>query len=172
MEDLIARRAVADDAERVQMGAPLSAAEKLQAIPGALTTWLNELLKKYVLEEDTLTENMDWDVSRGKPFQNVASMTYMCWYTDSRKAVSSPDLKKWLLKSVEVSPCLLFALASRLTVQLDDLFKKRMETVLSIMIRISKYYKSITFDVPGIKKAPRVAPVGESFYSMACQCIH
>jgi hypothetical protein len=89
------------------MGAPLSAAEKLQAIPGDLTTWLNELLKKYVLEEDTLTENMDWDVSRGKPFQNVASMTYMCWYTDSRKAVSSPDLKKWLLKSVEVSPCLL-----------------------------------------------------------------
>lgn len=85
------------------MGAPLSAAEKLQAIPGALTTWLNELLKKYVLEEDTLAENIDWDTSRGKPFQIVASMTYMCWYTDSRKAVTATDLKKWLEKSEGVS---------------------------------------------------------------------
>jgi hypothetical protein len=63
-------------------------------------------------------------------------------------------------------------LAFRLTEQLDDLFKKRMETVLSIMIRIAKYYKSITFDVPGITKAPRVAPVGESFISMAYQYIY
>jgi hypothetical protein len=85
------------------MGAPLMAAEKLQAIPGALTTWLNELLKKYVLEEDTLTEFMDWDVSRGKPFQIVASMSYMCWYTESRKAVTASDLKKWLEKSEGVS---------------------------------------------------------------------
>jgi len=96
-------RAVADDTERVQMGAPLSAAEKLQAIPGELTNWLNELLKKYVLEEDTLTDHMVWDVSRGKPFQIIASMAYMCWYTDSRKAVVATDLKKWLERSEGVS---------------------------------------------------------------------
>lgn len=98
--------AIADDTERVQMGAPLSAAEKLQAIPGELTNWLNELLKKYVLEEDTLTDHMVWDVSRGKPFQIVASMAYMCWYTDSRKAVVATDLKKWLERSEGVSPFL------------------------------------------------------------------
>jgi hypothetical protein len=85
------------------MGAPLSAAEKLQAIPGELTNWLNELLKKYVLEEDTLTDHMVWDVSRGKPFQIIASMAYMCWYTESRKAVSASDLKKWLERSEGVS---------------------------------------------------------------------
>ena len=95
----ISGRAAVDDTERVQMGAPLSAAEKLQAIPGELTNFLNELLKKYVLEEDTLTDHMVWDVSRGKPFQIIASMAYMCWYTESRKAVSATDLKKWLERS-------------------------------------------------------------------------
>ena len=94
----------ADDVERVQMGAPLMAAEKIQAIPGVLTTWINELLKKYVLEEDTLTEHMDWDTFRGKPFQNVASLAYMCWYTESRKAVTVTDLRKWLEKSEGVGP--------------------------------------------------------------------
>jgi hypothetical protein len=94
--------------ERVQMGAPLMSAEKLQAIPGDLTTWINELLKKYVLEEDTLTEHMDWDTFRGKPFQNVASMAYMCWYTESRKAVTVTDLRKWLEKSDGVSLSLYF----------------------------------------------------------------
>lgn len=84
------------------MGAPLSAAEKLQAIPGSLTTWINELLKKYVLEEDTLTEYIDWDVSRGKPFQIIASMTAMCWYTESRKVITAIDLKKWLEKDLDV----------------------------------------------------------------------
>jgi hypothetical protein len=100
----------ADSIERVQMGAPLSAAEKLQAIPGELTTWLNELLKKYVLEEDTLSEYMDWDVSRGKPFQNLASMAYMCWYTESRKPVTPTDIKKWLLRSDGVSLKSIFGL--------------------------------------------------------------
>jgi len=94
----------ANDIERVQMGAPLMAAEKIQAIPGVLTTWINELLKKYVLEEDTLTEHMDWDTFRGKPFQNVASLAYMCWYTESRKAVTVTDLRKWLEKSEGVGP--------------------------------------------------------------------
>jgi len=85
------------------MGAPLSMPEKLQAIPGALTNWLNELLKKYVFEEDTLIDHMNWDTSRGKPFQIVASMAYMCWYTESRKPVTSADLKKWLQRDEVVS---------------------------------------------------------------------
>lgn len=85
------------------MGSPLTGAERLQAIPGKLTTWLNELLKKYVLEEDTLTEYIDWDVSRGKPFQIISSMVLMCCYTENRKAVTVTDIRKWLEKDEEVS---------------------------------------------------------------------
>lgn len=89
--------------ERVQMGVPLSAPEKLQAIPSELTTWIMELAKKYVFEEGTLGDHIDWDTARGKPFQAIASIIYMCWYVDSRQAVTSTVLKKWLEKSDPVS---------------------------------------------------------------------
>lgn len=85
------------------MGVALSAAEKLQAIPGQLTTWIMEIAKKYVFEEDTLGDYMDWDVARGKPFQHIASMIHMCWYVDSRQTVSSTTLKRWLERDDMVS---------------------------------------------------------------------
>ena len=92
--------------ERVQMGSPLTAAEKLQSISSPTVTWLTEMVKKYVGEEDTLADRMNWDVSRGRPFQHFASMTYMCWYIDARKTVTSTVLKKWLESSAAVSTCL------------------------------------------------------------------
>lgn len=85
------------------MGTPLTAAEKLQSIASPTVSWLMEMVKKYVGEEDTLSEKMNWDVSRGRPFQHFASMTYMCWYTDTRRAVSSTVLKRWLDGSIVVS---------------------------------------------------------------------
>lgn len=38
--------------------------------------------------------------------------------------------------------------------------------VLSLMIQIAKFHKSITFDVPGTSKAPRVSPVGKFLSSI------
>jgi hypothetical protein len=44
--------------------------------------------------------------------------------------------------------------------QLDDMFKKRMEVVLSLMIQIGMNYHS-AFEVPGTKKPPRMSPAGK-----------
>jgi hypothetical protein len=39
-----------------------------------------------------------------------------------------------------------------------------MEMVLSLMIQIAMNYKTVAFDVPGTSKAPRMSPVGKSFF--------
>ena len=91
-------------AERVQLGVALSAAEKLQAIPGPWSSWIAELLKKYVYEEGTLADAVTWDTRRAKPFQHVLSMSVLC-YDPSRisKPPTSTELAKWLGRSDGVS---------------------------------------------------------------------
>jgi hypothetical protein len=73
------------ETERVQLGVSLSAAEKLQAIAGPWSSWIGELVKKYVMEEDTLAKKLrDWDTTRAKPFQALIALIQLT-YEPSRQ---------------------------------------------------------------------------------------
>jgi hypothetical protein len=98
------RRTPLTPAERVQLGVALSAAEKLQAIPGPWGTWIGELLKKYILPEGTLSDAIPWDTKRGKPFQAVASMVLLCHDLTRTSPPTSTEMHKWLERSDGVGP--------------------------------------------------------------------
>ena len=64
------------------MGMPLSAAEKLQAIPGPWTAWVISLQKKYITEEGTLGTRLQWDLSRGRAFQGLTAAVMIAYGAD------------------------------------------------------------------------------------------
>lgn len=94
----------ADRAERVQLGVALSSAEKLQAIASPWSTWISDMLKRYVFEPNTLETLMTWDVSRGKPFQAFTAIAIWCQDQSKIAALSSTDFRKFLDRQDAVRP--------------------------------------------------------------------
>ncbi|RSH89444.1 hypothetical protein EHS25_001993 [Saitozyma podzolica] len=138
--DHIADETQRDIFQRVQLGVALSAAEKLQAIPGPWGTWIGELLKKYILPEGTLSDAIPWDTKRGKPFQAVASMVLLCHDLTRTSPPTSTEMHKWLERSD--GP--------------DAGFKRKMDKVLSLFVTIAIDYFGIALESV---KAQKVAPV-------------
>jgi hypothetical protein len=85
------------------MGVALTSAEKLQAIASPWTTWLSELLKKYVFHPGTLRDSFTWDTTRGKPFQTFASIAIWCQDPDAITNLSPPKYKAFLDRQDPVS---------------------------------------------------------------------
>jgi hypothetical protein len=122
------------------MGMSLSAAEKLQAIPGPWPSWINELIKRYIDEEDTLGQ-VDWDKARGRPFQNLASFIILA-HDQSRSIVPSSTIITKFLDRRDAP---------------DQQFKKKVEMTLSLFINIVTEHFG---DSIGVTKK-RVAPAGK-----------
>ena len=151
--------------ERVQMGVPLSAAEKLQAIPSFWSTWIVELEKKYVLETGTLGERLTWDQTRGRPFQFLASFVILAYnWPQSQRNPSAIQITAFLSRSDKVG----HAISTQTSVpsshtallQPDANFKARIEMALGILVDVAINYYDVAFG----HYANRMAPVGESVH--------
>lgn len=122
------------------MGMSLSAAEKLQAIPGPWPIWINELIKKYVSEPETLKE-LDWDQTRGRPFQNLAGFIIMAYDFTKPIIPSSIMITRFLERNDPP----------------DQFFRKKVEMALSLFVNIATEHFADSLGV--VKK--RLAPAGK-----------
>jgi len=122
------------------MGMSLSAAEKLQAIPGPWPIWINELIKKYVSEPETLKE-LDWDQTRGRPFQNLAGFIIMAHDFTKPTIPSSIMITRFLERNDPP----------------DQFFRKKVEMALSLFVNIATEHFADSLGV--VKK--RLAPAGK-----------
>ncbi|KAH9894920.1 hypothetical protein C8Q73DRAFT_790119 [Cubamyces lactineus] len=87
--------------QRVQLGMPLTAAEKLQAINSPWQEWISELEARFILREDGLTRQIDVDVGRGRDFQLIAQLVYCCDKYPEHAQPNAKNLETWLQRSDE-----------------------------------------------------------------------
>ncbi|OCH89000.1 hypothetical protein OBBRIDRAFT_836129 [Obba rivulosa] len=85
--------------QRVQLGMPLTAAEKLQAIASPWAEWISDLDARYVNSENGLTEIIDVDMKRGRDFQCLAQMVYCCDSYPEHVMPTPQKMEGWLLRS-------------------------------------------------------------------------
>lgn len=125
------------------MGMSLSVAEKLQAIAGPWPTWINELVKKYVNEPDTLGTigGFDWDTARGRPFQALAGFIMMA-HDPSRTIIPSAHQTTSFLERRDPP---------------DNHFKRKVQMTMSLLINIVAEH--FAESIGTVNK--RVAPAGE-----------
>ncbi|KAF4602039.1 hypothetical protein EYR40_005240 [Pleurotus pulmonarius] len=93
--------------QRVQLGVALTAAEKLQAISSPWGSWISSLESKHVHIENGLRDLFQWDVARGRDFQNIAHLIYCCdkLETEGRQEVpTATKIDQWLRRTDEPDP--------------------------------------------------------------------
>jgi hypothetical protein len=81
--------------QRVQMGMPLSAAEKLQAVSSPWANFITALEGQFVADENTLGEHLTWDTNRGRDYQGVAYMVYCCDCYPTEECPTALKVMKW-----------------------------------------------------------------------------
>ncbi|PPR07034.1 hypothetical protein CVT26_005235 [Gymnopilus dilepis] len=82
--------------QRVQMGMPLTAAEKLQAISSPWAEWIRQLESKHITADGGLAEQLTWDIKRGRDFQNLAHMIYCCDGLPDHTLPTAQKMEKWM----------------------------------------------------------------------------
>ncbi|KAJ7498833.1 hypothetical protein FB451DRAFT_11880 [Mycena latifolia] len=83
--------------QRVQLGMPLTTAEKLAAIDSSWAEWISKLESRHISIEGGLSTALDWDTKRGREFQNVAQFVYCCdGYPESQNVPTAPKMESWL----------------------------------------------------------------------------
>ncbi|TFK52057.1 hypothetical protein OE88DRAFT_1658834 [Heliocybe sulcata] len=127
--------------QRVQLGMALTVAEKMQAISSPRATWISSLQEKWVLSDTHgLATILDWDIQRGRDFQNIAQFVYLCEDWPNQTVPTSKKIAGWLEGGEPPR----------------EAFKKRVEKVLATMLRIARHARL----GKGFRKPhPRVAPV-------------
>jgi len=70
--------------------------EKLQAIASPWADYVNELDMKYISIGGGLSSHVEFDMKRGRTFQNLASMLFCCEEVDLQRTPSALQLEKWL----------------------------------------------------------------------------
>ncbi|PPQ95752.1 hypothetical protein CVT26_015878 [Gymnopilus dilepis] len=128
--------------QRVQLGMPLTAAEKLQAIASPWAQWIWHLESKHISLENGLGEKLQWDTKRGREFQNLAHMVFCCEGLPEQHLPSPQKMEKWMSRLDEP--------AREFRDRVDDVL--RCLWVLATEPRYNQAFtsKSIT---------PRIAPV-------------
>ncbi|KAI0356390.1 hypothetical protein OH77DRAFT_1401547 [Trametes cingulata] len=90
--------------QRVQLGMPLTAAEKLQAINSPWQEFISELEARFITPEDGLTSTIDVDVGRGRDFQLVAQLVYCCEQYPVHAQPTAKNLEKFLQRADQPPP--------------------------------------------------------------------
>ncbi|KAJ7665540.1 hypothetical protein B0H17DRAFT_1143428 [Mycena rosella] len=82
--------------QRVQLGMPLTTAEKLAAVDSPWAEWwITQLEHRHISIDGGLSETLHWDTKRGREFQNVAQFVYCCdGYPDSENVPTAPKMEK------------------------------------------------------------------------------
>ncbi|KAJ3556857.1 hypothetical protein NM688_g1792 [Phlebia brevispora] len=91
--------------QRVQLGVPLTPAERMQAICGPWPDLVREV-QDTILGDDGFGENFEWDRTRGREFQCLSSVIYLIVNSSNSKAgfPGTPQLEKMLQKATPVPP--------------------------------------------------------------------
>ncbi|KAI0829915.1 hypothetical protein BC628DRAFT_1337206 [Trametes gibbosa] len=84
--------------QRVQLGMPLTAAEKLQAISSPWQEMILELEMRFIAHDDGLTHLINVDVGRGRDFQLIAQLVYCCEVYPEHAQPSARNLERWLMR--------------------------------------------------------------------------
>ncbi|KAH9953921.1 hypothetical protein BGW80DRAFT_1191479 [Lactifluus volemus] len=83
--------------QRVQLGVSLTSAEKLQAIASPWANYITHLEKTHVTIDGGLVDQIAFDDTRGRAFQNVAQLVYCCSGLPANQYVpTAAKLDKWL----------------------------------------------------------------------------
>jgi hypothetical protein len=82
--------------QRVQLGMALTAAEKMQSISGPWADWIRLLQKKYVDSKGGFRDQLQWDTSRGKDYQCLATLVCCVDSLPEFTYPSGPKLDRWL----------------------------------------------------------------------------
>ncbi|KAF9493000.1 hypothetical protein BDN71DRAFT_1450823 [Pleurotus eryngii] len=88
--------------QRVQLGMALTPAEKLQVINTSRASYVRDLLKDYVDDEERglAGDDLDWDRSRGADFRCLAQSVHLITkWKEVTTVASIPQLEKWLSSS-------------------------------------------------------------------------
>jgi hypothetical protein len=96
--------------------------EKLQAIASPWADYVNELDMKYVSISGGLSSHVEFDMKRGRTFQNLSSMLYCCEEVDLQRSPSALQLERWLSELKGPS----------------RIFKSRVERMLSNLLEIAR----------------------------------
>ncbi|KAF7791991.1 hypothetical protein EIP86_003018 [Pleurotus ostreatoroseus] len=94
--------------QRVQLGVPLTPAERMQAICGPWPDLVREI-QATVLKEDGFVQSLEWDRSRGREFQCLSSVLYLLDNHTSSAALKfpgTPQLERMLQQTTPVSTTL------------------------------------------------------------------
>ncbi|KAI0915786.1 hypothetical protein AcV5_003610 [Taiwanofungus camphoratus] len=84
--------------QRVQLGMPLTAAEKLQAIPSPWSEWISDLDTRYINNDDGITDIVDVDMKRGRDFQSLAQLVYCCDAYPEHAIPTAQKMEQWLVR--------------------------------------------------------------------------
>ncbi|CCM05005.1 uncharacterized protein FIBRA_07204 [Fibroporia radiculosa] len=82
--------------QRVQLGMPLTAAEKLQAISSPWAEWITMLDTRYVGSDGGITSCIDVDMKRGRDFQTLAQLVYCCYNFPDQTVPTPQKMEGWL----------------------------------------------------------------------------
>ncbi|KAH9482725.1 hypothetical protein JR316_0004825 [Psilocybe cubensis] len=82
--------------QRVQLGMPLTAAEKVQAVASPWAEWIGQLITRHISTEDGLGHKLDWDINRGRDFQNVAHMIFCCDGIKEQPLPTAQKIERWI----------------------------------------------------------------------------
>jgi len=96
-------------------------AEKLQAIASPWADYVNELDLKYISISGGLSSHVEFDMKRGRTFQNLSSMLFCCEEVDLQRTPSALQLERWLSELKGPS----------------KIFKFRVERMLSNLLEIA-----------------------------------
>ncbi|RDX50781.1 hypothetical protein OH76DRAFT_1380310 [Lentinus brumalis] len=89
--------------QRVQLGVALTAAERMQAIPGPWPSLIREA-QAIILGDGGFGEDLDWGHDRGRDFQCLATIIFLIDSQPTTTFPGSVKLEKWLQSSKPVSP--------------------------------------------------------------------
>ncbi|PPQ94044.1 hypothetical protein CVT25_009892 [Psilocybe cyanescens] len=82
--------------QRVQLGMPLTAAEKVQAVASPWAEWIGQMIARHISNDGGLGDVLDWDVTRGRNFQNVAHMIFCCDGLADEPLPTAQKIEKWI----------------------------------------------------------------------------
>lgn len=125
--------------QRVQLGMPLSSAERLQALGGEMSAWIRDLDRRFITGDGGFVAYLHkLDVKRARSFQILTAFVYMAY--EGKRIVPTAVSEDKFLNSGIVP---------------EQAFRYKIEAALTILLHIARDYYQQSFGVV----EQRVAPV-------------
>lgn len=124
--------------QRVQLGMPLSSAERLQALGGEMSSWIRDLDKRFILAKNGFVSYLpEFDIKRARSFQILTAFVYMA-HEGKQIVPTAVTENKFLQAGIVPEPR----------------FKAKIEAALTILLHIAREYFDQSFGVVDKRVAP------------------